>query len=103
MQLFTVFAALSIPLVWASPQFHHKHVNFTVGQIVDTSSGPVTGHAATEYPEVSEYLGIPFAQPPIGDLRFAAPVKYAGSSMINGSLYVRSQIDTFSLTPANVS
>jgi Carboxylesterase family len=88
MQVFTAFTALFLSLASASPQFKNKECNFTVGPIVETSSGPVAGHAATLYPEVSEYLGIPYAQAPVGDLRFAAPVKYTGSSMLNGSVYV---------------
>lgn len=88
MQVFTVFTALSLSLAWASPQCHRKKGHCTVGQIVETSSGPVAGHAATKYAEVSEYLGIPYAQAPVGELRFAAPVKYAGSSMLNGSVFV---------------
>ncbi|RDL36163.1 Carboxylic ester hydrolase [Venustampulla echinocandica] len=87
MQLSTVCTALSLPLTWATPQFSSKHGNCTVGQIVKTSSGPIAGHAAAKYPEVSEYLGIPYAQPPVGNLRFAAPVKYAGSSLVNGSAF----------------
>ena len=88
MQVFTAFTALFLSLASASPQFQQKECDFTVGQIVETSSGSVAGHAATLYPEVSEYLGIPYAQPPVGDLRFAAPVKYTGSSILNGSVYV---------------
>ena len=103
MQVFTVFTALSLPLAWASPHCPRKQVNCPVGQIVETSSGAVAGHAATNYPEVSEYLGIPYAQPPVGDLRFAVPVKYAGSSMLNGSVFVGFQIDISSLTPADTS
>ncbi|KAH8588440.1 Alpha/Beta hydrolase protein [Bisporella sp. PMI_857] len=87
MQFITVFTALSLPLAWAAPQICDKQVNFSVGQIVKTSSGAVAGHAATKYPEVSEYLGIPYAQAPVGNLRFAAPVKYSGSSMLNGSVF----------------
>ena len=102
MQVFTVFTALSLPLAWACPQFKHRQDNFTVGQIVRTSSGAVAGHAATNYSEVSEYLGIPYAQPPVRDLRFASPVKYAGSSMLNGSAFV-SYKTTSSLTLANIS
>jgi hypothetical protein len=87
LKVFTVFTVLSLPLAWASPQYQRKQ-NFTIGQIVETSSGAVAGHVATNYPGVSEYLGIPYAQAPVGDLRFAAPVKYVGSSMLNGSVFV---------------
>ncbi|CAG8950196.1 hypothetical protein HYFRA_00008433 [Hymenoscyphus fraxineus] len=61
--------------------------NWTIGQTVQTSSGPVAGHAARNQSGVSEYLGIPFAQPPIGDLRFAAPVKYTGDATLNGTSF----------------
>lgn len=60
-----------------------------IGQTVQTTSGPVSGHAASNATEVSEYLGIPFAQPPVGNLRFAPPQKYSGTSPINGTNYVR--------------
>lgn len=43
---------------------------------VDTQSGPITGHLADNSPCVVEYLGIPYAKPPVGDLRFAAPEKF---------------------------
>lgn len=79
MQFFTAVAALSLPLAWATKD---------VGQVVETSSGPVNGHAAIKHPEVSEYLGIPYAQPPVGDLRFAPPVEYVGSSLLDGASFV---------------
>ncbi|PQE19329.1 hypothetical protein CJF31_00009404 [Rutstroemia sp. NJR-2017a BVV2] len=88
--LLTVLTLLSVPTVWASPHAHpHRRQtsNFTVGQTVDTTSGSVTGHAASAYSEVSEYLGIPFGQPPVGNLRFAAPVRYEGSGAINASTF----------------
>ncbi len=46
---------------------------------VQTSNGPVTGHPAPNATQVIEYLGIPFAQPPVGSLRFAPPLPYTGS------------------------
>lgn len=39
--------------------------------ISQTSSGPVRGEDHTDF---TAYLGIPYAKPPVGELRFAAPV-----------------------------
>jgi hypothetical protein len=67
-----------------------RQFRWTIGQTVFTSSGPVKGHAAPYASEVSEYLGIPYAAPPVGDLRFAAPQPYAGTkSVINATSFVR--------------
>ncbi|KAL1587289.1 hypothetical protein WHR41_04432 [Cladosporium halotolerans] len=40
---------------------------------VQTSSGRVHGKIDTTEPDVRQFLGIPFAHPPTGDLRWAAP------------------------------
>lgn len=65
------------------------HTKTTHGTIVNTTSGPVKGHPSTLQPEVSEYLGIRFAQPPVGDLRFAPPQPVeASSSIINVNSWV---------------
>ena len=42
---------------------------------VHTTNGPITGHVApnTSSTCVIEYLGIPYAKPPVGELRFAVP------------------------------
>ncbi|RXG41620.1 hypothetical protein VDGE_02233 [Verticillium dahliae] len=42
---------------------------------VATTNGPVTGHLAPNASCVVEYLGVPYAKPPVGDLRFAPPQK----------------------------
>jgi hypothetical protein len=60
---------------------------------VHTSSGKVRGHLA-EWPagsEVSEYLGIPYALPPVRQLRFVAPKAYKGgnNTILQGDKYVR--------------
>ena len=59
-----------------------------VGATVQTSSGSITGHAALNRSEVSEYLGIPYAKPPLGDLRFAAPQSYSSSKPFDAASYV---------------
>ncbi|CRK23594.1 hypothetical protein BN1723_013044 [Verticillium longisporum] len=42
---------------------------------VETANGPVTGHLAPNASCVVEYLGVPYAKPPVGGLRFAPPQK----------------------------
>jgi len=61
---------------------------WVVGQGVKTTSGTVFGHAAKDKTQVSEYLGIAYAKPPVGNLRWAAPVKFTGSGNITASQYV---------------
>lgn len=43
---------------------------------VNTTNGVIVGHLSASRPSVSEFLGIPYAQPPVGDLRFAPPEPY---------------------------
>ncbi|RMZ40494.1 lipase/esterase [Aspergillus flavus] len=69
----------------------------SVGASVWTSSGLIVGHAAPQRSNVSEYLGIPYATPPTGDLRFARPVAYHSNSTVRASAYV-SEVDC----PANI-
>jgi carboxylesterase type B len=61
--------------------------SWTVGQAVDTVSGKVKGQASSWKPQVSEYLGVPFAQPPVGPLRFAAPKLFKGSAVVNATKF----------------
>ncbi|MFK7734332.1 MAG: carboxylesterase/lipase family protein [Pseudomonadales bacterium] len=41
--------------------------------VVETTSGPIQGQTSAKHPSVTEYLGIPFAKPPQGELRWRAP------------------------------
>jgi cholinesterase len=92
MVIFIVALSAIVALASTSPLSQRGAQNFAVGQTVKTTSGVITGHAAKNRTGVSEYLGIPFAKPPVGDLRWKAPVKYVGDAPINASTYV-------SLTP----
>ncbi|PVH69198.1 carboxylesterase [Cadophora sp. DSE1049] len=63
---------------------HPRQNSFTV-PTVNTTSGLVSGHPAANATSVYEYLGIPYANPPTGNLRFAPPQPYTGNTSINGT------------------
>jgi hypothetical protein len=72
----------------AQPHRGRQHQDFQPGKSVRTDSGAVKGHAAAVATSVSEYLGIPYAKPPVGELRFARPQRYSGKGTINGTAFV---------------
>lgn len=88
MRLLFACAAAATSVVAGRSEFRRQEGNWTVGQTVQTGSGPVSGHPASNDSAVSEYLGIPFAAAPVGDLRFAAPVKFNGTAALNGTKFV---------------
>lgn len=68
-------------------------------ETVETENGRITGHRAPKANVVWEYLGIPYAQPPLGDLRFAAPQKYKGKGPYTAAKFVGSFSPTVHLRP----
>ena len=75
---------------------------FKVGQKVGTMSGDVFGKAAPNLTEVSEYLGIPYAKPPVGQLRFAAPERLLAVGKINVTSFVCVPIDSPDMSATNI-
>src|ERR1700760_1952894 len=64
------------------------NVSFKVGDQVKTASGSIKGHASTWKSQVSEYLGIPYATPPVGELRFEAPQAFTSKKDFAASKFV---------------
>lgn len=66
--------------------------------IVETTSGRFKGQASGS---VVSYLGVPYAQPPVGALRFRAPQPYQGrSDVVNADAFGAASIQTI---PPNTS
>jgi hypothetical protein len=83
--------SLLLPIAALAAAAVHDTRDTGVGRRVRTTSGFVTGHPAPNAPKVSEYLGIPFAKPPVGELRFASPVAYVSHGTLDASNYVSYQ------------
>ncbi|KAK5125190.1 hypothetical protein LTR85_000866 [Meristemomyces frigidus] len=67
----TLLRCLALPVfVFAFPPFHHGTSD---GLTVSTTSGQVHGKVDPALPNVHQFLGIPYAVPPVGNLRWTAP------------------------------
>ncbi|KAK4565655.1 hypothetical protein LTR86_003503 [Recurvomyces mirabilis] len=67
------------------------------GLTIQTTAGPVTGFVNDTAPQVRQWLGVPYAQPPVGDLRFAPPQKTSFSSHpINATAFAPSCMQQYS-------
>ncbi|KAJ7226988.1 cholinesterase precursor [Mycena pura] len=60
---------------------------------VSTTSGEIIGHPASKRTAVTEYLGIPFAREPVGELRFAPPLLSEKIGVINATEFVRASLN----------
>ncbi|KAL9121468.1 MAG: hypothetical protein Q9187_001970 [Circinaria calcarea] len=90
MERFILFLALTsvfLLSIKASPT-HGKGSAKSLSLTVQTLNGPITGHQAPNRSNVIEYLGIPYAKPPLGSLRFAPPERYNTTEPLIASEFV---------------
>ncbi|KAH8651165.1 cholinesterase [Xylariales sp. PMI_506] len=77
MQLFSIFQAsgqiLALFLVSGTRAKPSTIPRTTSDCVVETPNGRIIGHFSTSHPDVCEFLGIPYAAAPVGELRFAEP------------------------------
>lgn len=57
---------------------------------IDTTVGTVNGIIDSKFPDVAQFLGIPYAEPPVGDLRWAAPRPKTPEGTIEATAYAPS-------------
>eukprot|EP00090_Calanus_glacialis_P005735 TRINITY_DN14441_c0_g1_i1.p1 TRINITY_DN14441_c0_g1~~TRINITY_DN14441_c0_g1_i1.p1 ORF type:complete len:825 (-),score=167.83 TRINITY_DN14441_c0_g1_i1:160-2634(-) len=62
------------------PTNGHSMAGASTGLVINTTSGMVQGHRrqVPDGPEIRTWQGIPYAQPPVGKLRFRPPEKVKG-------------------------
>lgn len=72
---------------------------WSIGQLVKTTSGEIKGHPSSWKPTVSEYLGIPYAQPPVGNLRWAAPKPFSSNKPLEAAKFSATCLSNINTTP----
>jgi len=70
--------------------------NDTAGLIVQTTSGEVHGFINQTAPLVRQFLGVPYAEPPLGALRFAPPQTKTKGRPISATAFAPSCMQQFS-------
>lgn len=59
------------PPSWGHKGDHSSHDDD--GLVIETTSGQLHGFINESTPDVRQWLGVPYAEPPLGHLRFSAP------------------------------
>lgn len=87
--------------VFAAPSSNSKTAKET-GLLVQTSSGSIEGFFNSSAPDVRQFLGVPFAEPPVGDLRFARPQKVKTKGKVKAHKLPSSCMQKFSLNSSTI-
>jgi carboxylesterase type B len=92
-----LFSLISPYIATAAPTGAHDNAQ---GLRVETSSGELQGFINETAPSVRQFLGVPYAEPPVGKLRFEAPVSpKRGQTVINATAWAPSCYQSLSSKP----
>jgi carboxylesterase type B len=80
MRVVNIFTALAGLHFWVSSSNASPTKRVTQSLLAKTTSGDLQGFINETAPDVRQWLGVPYAEPPLGPLRFQPPVpkKHAG-------------------------
>src|SRR5579859_4253189 len=92
----TLAVIFLLPFMGLASALLPRSAGGSLGATVQTCQGPIIGHSASNRSHVNEFLGIPYAQPPIGSLRFDAPPKYTNYETFDALNFV-SPVDLHSV------
>ncbi|CRG91260.1 Acetylcholinesterase [Talaromyces islandicus] len=98
-QLYILFPLISPYIATAAPASAHDAAH---GLRVKTSSGYLQGFINETAPSVRQFLGVPYAEPPVGKLRFEAPQLVSPkrrSETVNASAWAPSCFQSLSSNP----
>jgi hypothetical protein len=81
-----IFKLLKLVIFCAIARLASDQQTWTVGQGgVETTSGKLSGMPSTNAANVSQYLGIPFAQPPVVPNRWLKPLDFKSTTEIKAT------------------
>lgn len=66
------------------------------GLIIETTSGEIHGFINSTAPDVRQFLGIPYAEPPLESLRFAPPQSKSNNGSVDATVFPPSCMQQFS-------
>jgi carboxylesterase type B len=88
-------AILSALEVFGAPTSSSSTAKST-GLLVQTSSGSIEGFFNSTAPDVRQFLGVPFAEPPVGERRFAKPEEFRSKGQVKAHKLPKSCMQQFS-------
>ena len=86
MAQFSLLSCFVLEILFHLSAAYKNHTGHA-GLTVQTTSGTVIGITNATYPGVRRFLSIPYAAPPVGDLRWEPPQRYESKGVVHANSY----------------